>query len=100
MMEAVNQDRHLYLCTQKEHQSDVEFIKAFQNAVDAINDSGGMAGATMHDLNTVCQERGIDYAALPAKIKQDGTVPRGAGGVRAAQQATRPSQDGVVKTLF
>ena len=29
MMEVVDQDRHLYLCTQKENQSDVEFIKAF-----------------------------------------------------------------------
>ena len=74
MMEVVNQDRPLYLCTQKEHQSDVKFIKAFQNAVDAINDSGGMARATMRGLNLVCQERGIDYAVLPAEIEQDGEM--------------------------
>ena len=74
MMEVVNQDRPLYLCTQKEHQSDVKFIKAFQNAVDAINDSGRMAGATMRGLNIVCQEQGIDYAALPAEIEQDGEM--------------------------
>ena len=29
MMEVANQDRHLYLCTEKEHQSDVEFLKVF-----------------------------------------------------------------------
>ena len=71
MMEVVNQDRHLYLCTQKEHQSDVKFINAFQNAVDFINDSCGMARATMHGLNLVCRERGINYAALPTEIEQD-----------------------------
>ena len=31
-----------------------------------------MARATIHGLNLVCQEQGIDYAALPAEIKQDG----------------------------
>ena len=56
MMEVVDQDRHLYLCTQKENQSDVEFIKAFQNTVDVINDSGGMDWATMRGLDLICQE--------------------------------------------
>ena len=73
-MEVVNQDRYLYLCTKKEHQSDVEFIKVFQNAVDAINDSGRMAGATMRGLDLVCQEQDIEYAALPAEIEQDGEM--------------------------
>ena len=72
MMEVVNQDRHLYLCTQKEHQSDVEFLKVFQNAIDIINGAGVLAGATMRGLNLVCQEQGIEYAALPAEIEQDG----------------------------
>ena len=74
MMEVVNQDRHLYLCTQKEHQSDVNYIKVFQNAADIINDSGVMTGATMRGLHLVCQERGINDAALPTKIKQDGEM--------------------------
>ena len=39
MMEVVNQDRQLYLCTQRENQSDADFIKAFKNDIDAINDS-------------------------------------------------------------
>ena len=71
MMEVTNQVRHLYLCTQKEHQSNTEYLKVFQNAVDAINDSGGMAGATIRGLNLVCQEQSIDYAAMPAEIKVD-----------------------------
>ena len=54
MMEVANKDRHLYLCTKKEHQSNVEFLKVFQNAIDAINDSGGLAGATRRGLNLVC----------------------------------------------
>ena len=74
MMEVTNQDRHLYLCTQKEHQNNTEYIKAFQNAIDAINDSGGMPGATIRGLNLVCQEQSIDYAALPAEIEVNGTM--------------------------
>ena len=74
MMEVVNQDRHPYLCTQKEHQSNIEYIKTFQNAGDAINDSDGMAGATMRGINLVCQERGINYAALSTEIEQDGEM--------------------------
>ena len=56
MMEVTTADRHLYLCTQKDYQSDTEYLKVFQNAVDAINDSGGMAGATLRALNLVCSE--------------------------------------------
>ena len=71
MMEATNQGRHLYLCTWKEHQNNNEYLKVFQNAVDAINDSGRMAGATIRGLNLVCQEQRINYAVLPAEIKVD-----------------------------
>ena len=41
MWEIIEQDRQLYLCTQKQKQSDIEYLKAFQNAVDAINKAGG-----------------------------------------------------------
>ena len=41
MLEVVEQDRQPYLCTQREHQSNVDFAKTFKNAIDAINDSGG-----------------------------------------------------------
>ena len=74
MVEVANQDRHLCLCAQKGNQSDVEFLKIFQNAIDTINDSGELAGATIRGLNLVCQEQGIDYAALPAEIEQDGEM--------------------------
>ena len=74
MIEVADQDRQLYLCTQIENKSNVEFIKAFQNAIDTINDSGGMPGATMRGLNLVFQERGIKYVALPAEIEQNGEM--------------------------
>ena len=38
MLEVVDQDRRLYLCTQREHQSDVDFIKTFKNTIDAIEE--------------------------------------------------------------
>ena len=46
MWKIIEQDCQLYLCTQKQNQSDIEYMKAFQNAVDAINEAGGRAGAT------------------------------------------------------
>ena len=73
-MEVVNQDCYLYLYTQKEHQSEVEYIKRFQNTIYAINGSGGLAGATMCGFNLVCQEQGINYAVLPPAIEQDGKM--------------------------
>ena len=108
MMEVTNQDQHLYLCTQKEHQSDTEYLKVFQNAVDAINDSGGMAGATRpqprmsrtkHRLRGVA--RGDRAGWEPDSEAQEdcsqqrgaGEVPRSAGGVGAAQQAPREAQN-------
>ena len=74
MLEVVGQDRQLYLCTQREPQSDVDFTKMFKNAIDTINDSGGMTGATVCGLNLICQEQGINYAALPPEIEQDGEM--------------------------
>ena len=54
MMEVTNQDR--------------------QNAVDAINDSDGKAGAMIRALNLVCAEQGLNYATLPAEVEVDETM--------------------------
>ena len=43
-------------------------------STDAINDAGEMAGATVRGPELVCQEQGIDCAALPQEIKQDGVM--------------------------
>ena len=39
-----------------------------------IDDTGGIAGATVHNLELVCQEQGIDYVALLQEIEQDGAM--------------------------
>ena len=70
----VELDRQLCLCTQRQDQSDVDYIKTYRNAIDAINDANGMAGATAHGLELVCQEQGIEYTALPQEIDQDGVM--------------------------
>ena len=50
------------------------YIKTFRNAVNVINDAGGMAGATAHTLKLVCQEQSIKYTSLPQEVKDDGRM--------------------------
>ena len=74
MLEVVEQDCQLYSCTQRQDQSNVDFIKTCKNVINAINDAGGIAGATVRGLELVCREQGIDYTALPQEIEQDGVM--------------------------
>ena len=74
ILEVVNQDRQLYLCTQRQDQSDADYIKTHKNTMNAINDADGIAGATVRGLELVCQEQGIDYAAFTQEIEQDGVM--------------------------
>ena len=47
------------LCTQKQKQSKVEYLRAFQSTVDTINETGGVAGANKRAVKFVCVEENL-----------------------------------------
>ena len=65
MLEIVAQDRALFLCTQKQGQSEVEYLRALQSTVDAFNEAGGMAGITPRSIKLVCSEQKLVYDSIP-----------------------------------
>ena len=77
MWEITGQDQHLYLCAQNQNQSGVDYLKGFQDAVDAINEAGGRVGTTPCSVELVGQEQDIAYTDLPQKIEPEDrrTIP-------------------------
>ena len=49
------------LCTQKQNQSKVDYLRAFQSTVDAINETGGTAGVTLCAIKLVCAEHNLRW---------------------------------------
>ena len=65
MPEIVAQDRSLFLCTQKQGQSEVDYLRSLQSTVDAINEAGDTAGVTPRSIELVCTEKGLVYENTP-----------------------------------
>ena len=61
MWEIVLQDRNMYLCTQKQGQSDTEYLRAFQGSVDAIDEAGRAAGVNHCSIELVCNKQNIKF---------------------------------------
>ena len=74
MQEVVELDQQLYLCTQRQNQSNVDYMKAFKNAIDAINSAGGLAGVTARAIELVCQEQGLEYTSFPHEVMEDSVM--------------------------
>ena len=64
MWKIVLQDRNMYLYTQKQGQSDTEYLRAFQGAVDAIDEAGGAAGVNHRSIELVCNEQKIRFCDI------------------------------------
>ena len=64
MWEIVLQDRNMMLCTQKQGQSDTDYLRAFQGAADAIDEARGAAGVNHRSIELVCNEQKINFADI------------------------------------
>ena len=75
MWEIVLQDRNLMLCTQKQDQSNTEYLWVFQGATDAIDKAGRATWVNSWAIEVVCSERKIRFAGIKIyKVQKQAVV--------------------------